>query len=97
MNTVSNVKILRSIPTVRFHWIVDILHIHMHGGYYVGQQHKADFRFICDQDADDVSPSERSPRQPAHLLGSRRRHRLPGTGMARTRSTGAPSTRAASQ
>ena len=43
----------------------DILHIHMHGGYYVDQQHKADFRFICDNDAEDVSPHFPYP---IHLL-----------------------------
>ncbi|KZT64737.1 hypothetical protein DAEQUDRAFT_732285 [Daedalea quercina L-15889] len=33
----------------------DVLHIHLHGGYYVNKQQKADFQFICDHKADDPS------------------------------------------
>ncbi|KAH9912464.1 uncharacterized protein B0H18DRAFT_1053838 [Fomitopsis serialis] len=31
----------------------DILHIHLHGGYYVYKQQKADFQFICDHQAEE--------------------------------------------
>ncbi|PCH37043.1 hypothetical protein WOLCODRAFT_140694 [Wolfiporia cocos MD-104 SS10] len=31
----------------------DILHVHLHGGYYVHKQQKADFQFVCDHKAEE--------------------------------------------
>ncbi|KZT02824.1 uncharacterized protein LAESUDRAFT_729791 [Laetiporus sulphureus 93-53] len=36
----------------------DILHLHLHGGYYTRLQQKADFQFICDHNAEEpTSPT----------------------------------------
>ncbi|KAH9896810.1 hypothetical protein C8Q73DRAFT_687159 [Cubamyces lactineus] len=36
----------------------DVLHIHLHGGFYVYRHQKADIQFVCDHDADEpTSPS----------------------------------------
>ena len=32
----------------------DVLHIRLHGGFYVYGPQKADIQFVCDHDADEV-------------------------------------------
>ena len=47
----------RMIPRSLCGFLVSVLHVRLHGGYYMGARQKADFQFLCDRDVEEVSAS----------------------------------------
>ncbi|CCM03455.1 uncharacterized protein FIBRA_05588 [Fibroporia radiculosa] len=53
----------------------DILHVHLHGGYYVNEQQKADIQFICDHKAEEpTSPTASYIWNGTHVFEWRTKH-----------------------